>query len=178
MPLPAGQQRVLDAIEKSLQASEPRLTSLFAMFARLTRGEPPVRAERLPGRPRWYRSAAQMRAFVLIPVMAALTISGVLLGVTTRGAQACGAVYAAGRTVAVRTAASCARPLPARHPAATRQARTPPRPQPQSGPAAQPRQASPARAVRLAWPARMLGKEDKRSRHAGAGTGTAGRRTS
>jgi Protein of unknown function (DUF3040) len=118
MSLPAGQQRVLDTIEESLQASEPRLASMFAIFTRLTRGEALAATERLPSAPRWWRSTRRLRMFVLVPVMAAIAISGVLLGVTTRGAQACGAVYAAGRAVAVRSVASCARPLPV-HPAAT-----------------------------------------------------------
>lgn len=118
MSLPAVQQRVLDRIEETLQASEPRLASMFAIFTRLTRGEALAATERLPSAPRWWRSTRRLRTFVLIPVMTAIALSGVLLGVTTRGAQACGAVYAAGRDVAVRSVASCARPLPV-HPAAT-----------------------------------------------------------
>jgi hypothetical protein len=50
MGLPAGQQRILDAIEDGLRASEPRLASMFAIFTRLNRheGQPP--SEDLPGR--------------------------------------------------------------------------------------------------------------------------------
>jgi hypothetical protein len=42
MSLPARQQRVLDMIEGVLQASEPKLAAMFAMFARLTGGEGPA----------------------------------------------------------------------------------------------------------------------------------------
>lgn len=124
MSLPACQQRELDRIEESLHASEPRLASMFAMFTRLTRGEAPAATERLPSAPRWWRSTRQLSMFVLIPIMAAIATSGVLLGVTTRGAQACGAVYAAGRAVAVRSVASCARPLPVNPAAKIQSAKT------------------------------------------------------
>jgi hypothetical protein len=50
MSLPARQQRMLDGIERVLQASEPKLASMFAIFARLTSDEGPAMTERL--RPR------------------------------------------------------------------------------------------------------------------------------
>ncbi|MBV9383237.1 MAG: DUF3040 domain-containing protein [Streptosporangiaceae bacterium] len=130
MSLPACQQRVLNAIDESLRASEPRLASMFAIFTRLTTGEEPTGMERLPGDSPWWRSVRQLRTFVLIPVMAAIALSGVLLGVTTRGAQACGAVYAAGRAVAVRSVASCSSPppgpAPGKRPAARQLTKTDP----------------------------------------------------
>jgi hypothetical protein len=39
MSLPARQARVLDRIEHSLDACDPRLRSMFAIFAKLTRDE-------------------------------------------------------------------------------------------------------------------------------------------
>jgi hypothetical protein len=48
MGLPAGQQRVLDAIEGSLRRTEPRLASMYAIFTRLTRGETTPLREQLP----------------------------------------------------------------------------------------------------------------------------------
>ena len=48
MGLPAGQQRVLDAIEGSLRRTEPQLASMYAIFTGLTRGETTPRREQLP----------------------------------------------------------------------------------------------------------------------------------
>jgi hypothetical protein len=39
MSLPACQQRVLDRIEHSLHAGDPRLRAMFAIFTKLTREE-------------------------------------------------------------------------------------------------------------------------------------------
>ena len=40
MTLPAAQQRVLDRMEGTLQASEPHLVSMFSIFTRLNADEP------------------------------------------------------------------------------------------------------------------------------------------
>jgi hypothetical protein len=40
MSLPAGQERTLHDIEGALQASEPQLAFMFAIFTRLNRDEP------------------------------------------------------------------------------------------------------------------------------------------
>jgi hypothetical protein len=47
MGLPAGQQRILDGIAEALGLSEPRLESMFAIFTRLAKDDPPPRRERL-----------------------------------------------------------------------------------------------------------------------------------
>jgi hypothetical protein len=47
MGLPARQRRVLDRIESTLRGSDPRLTALYAIFARLTRDEEMPRIEQL-----------------------------------------------------------------------------------------------------------------------------------
>lgn len=51
MSLFASQRKVLDRIESTLRASDPRLIALFSMFGRLTRGEEMPRVEQL--RQRW-----------------------------------------------------------------------------------------------------------------------------
>jgi hypothetical protein len=106
MSLPSGQQRVLDDIEVALQASEPRLASMYAIFTRLTRNEARPRREELPaGRglhhgalrgfsvrpmlraltPR--RSRPLSRAVVLAEIIAVLVALGVLLGLTVHTAR-------------------------------------------------------------------------------------------
>jgi hypothetical protein len=47
MGLPVRQRRMLDRIECSLRGSDPTLTGLYAIFARLTAGEEIPRAEQL-----------------------------------------------------------------------------------------------------------------------------------
>ncbi len=96
MSLPACQQRVLDRMEGALRASEPRLTSMYAIFTRLNAGEP-VGAERLMRkRRRWLQQGTAMYAIVLIPVMFAAIIVGALLGGGARSATACEAGYSVG----------------------------------------------------------------------------------
>jgi len=82
MSLPARQQRVLDQIEVILQARDPRLTSLFATFARLTAHEAMPRIEELKG---WLARLPQLRRrllqpVMLIPVVAVLIVGSVVLG--------------------------------------------------------------------------------------------------
>ena len=97
MSLPACQQRVLDRIEGALRASEPHLTSMYAIFTRLNAGEP-VGAERLARkrRRRWLQQGTAMYAIVLIPVMFAAIIVGALLGGGARSATACEVGYSVG----------------------------------------------------------------------------------
>lgn len=47
MGLPARQRRVLDRIEDSLEGTDPRLATMFAIFGRLTRDEEMPRIEEL-----------------------------------------------------------------------------------------------------------------------------------
>jgi hypothetical protein len=81
MSLPTGQQRVLDRIEGRLAESDPRLASLFSIFARLTRAENMPWLEQVRARPvayrisrisAWFRGlgrrpAARARAMLLLP---------------------------------------------------------------------------------------------------------------
>jgi hypothetical protein len=50
MSLPARQQRVLERMERSLHACDPRLRSMFAIFTKLTRDEEMPRQEELERR--------------------------------------------------------------------------------------------------------------------------------
>jgi hypothetical protein len=140
MGLPAGQQRVLTAIEDALQASEPRLASMYAIFARLTRSEggPDREQIRVPGwrarltgfsqglrarpaarrpcrdraaRPGWQ---ALTRALLLV---AALAVLGLLVGMSATGGRVtCGSGSAASAAVTRAHGSRC--PAQAGHPGA------------------------------------------------------------
>jgi hypothetical protein len=106
MSLPACQQRALNRMEGALQASEPHLASMYAIFARLNAGEP-IAAESLARRPPLRRGPAGY-AVVLIPVMAAVIVLGGLLGGSARGAPTCGGGdHTAGRGAPLVSRASC-----------------------------------------------------------------------
>jgi hypothetical protein len=117
MSLPACQQRALDAMESALEASEPRMFAMFAMFTRLTKDEEPTGAERLPDhRPLWRRSGF---LYLLVPVMAAMAIMATLvIGLVTSGLSACAPGSSLARvprsTVScpVRVPGPAARPVP------------------------------------------------------------------
>ena len=124
MSLVAREQQILDGMEAALQAGETRLTSMFAIFTRLSRDEEipgteelavrsrrsrsRLRAPRAAGRcPRnaWWRStsrarwatgrpAVELRAIALIPVALAAIASVVLLGVSTANVRLCRPVNA------------------------------------------------------------------------------------
>lgn len=107
MSLPACQRRELDQIESALRASEPHLTSMYAMFTRLNAGEP-VWAERLARKPqRWLRQGTAIYAIVLIPVMFAAVIIGALLGGGGRSATACETGYSVGGVSPLAGRPSC-----------------------------------------------------------------------
>ena len=61
MGLPAGQQRVLDAIEDALRAGEPRLATMYSIFGRLTRSESRPAREQLPYASGWRSWPARLR---------------------------------------------------------------------------------------------------------------------
>jgi hypothetical protein len=52
LSLPAAQEHLLLGMEGELQASEPRLAAMFAIFTRLTRDEELPRLEQLAAQPR------------------------------------------------------------------------------------------------------------------------------
>lgn len=107
MALPACQQRVLDRMEGALRASEPQLTSMYAIFARLNTGEP-IGAERISRqRRRWLRPGSAMYAVVLVPVMFAAIIVGALLGGGSRSVATCEAGYSVGGVSPLASRPSC-----------------------------------------------------------------------
>ena len=89
MSLPACQQRALDAMESALEASEPRMKAMFAIFTRLTKDKEPIGAERLPlRRPLWRRSGF---FYLLVPALAVMAImASLVIGLVTSGLSACG----------------------------------------------------------------------------------------
>jgi hypothetical protein len=100
MSLPASQQRVLDGMERALQASEPHMASMYAIFAQLNEGTEPLGAEPLQRRRRGLRlNPAQagrgMYAMALIPVIFIMVVAGVLLGGSAHGLTTCGSGSAA-----------------------------------------------------------------------------------
>jgi hypothetical protein len=88
MSLPARQERELELIEGALEATEPRLASMFAMFNRLAKGERPVSAERVRSRAwRWGRRCWQpdaLRRIAILLALAAVALSGLILGAKVR----------------------------------------------------------------------------------------------
>jgi hypothetical protein len=111
MSLPARQQRVLDGIAEALRRTEPRLASMFAIFTRLSKDEPPPWWEQLTTRgplallaaarrqpPRWDISGADIsrvrrtrRMMLFISELAiAFIVLAALLGLTAKAPARCG----------------------------------------------------------------------------------------
>jgi len=107
--LPAGQQRVLDRMESALQACEPRLASMFAIFTRLTRAEAVPRTESLPAGARF----ARIRRFVAIPLVLGYVALFVFLAVTSPAVHGCGQM-AGLHSAAAAQSRSC-QPAPGPH---------------------------------------------------------------
>src|ERR1700733_13636147 len=87
-------------MDGTLQASEPHLASMFAIFARLHAGEPvrvePLARPRPRRRVRWLRAGTTIYAFVLVPVMFAMITIGALLSSRTHSVATCDTGYSAG----------------------------------------------------------------------------------
>jgi hypothetical protein len=119
MSLPACQERALGTIENALEASEPRMKAMFAMFARLTKGEQLGGPETLPNRRRpWWRSSTTMH--LVFPVAATMVlIAALVIGLTMSKSTACGM---ASSGVTSRSSLSCTTGVahPAAHPDAPR----------------------------------------------------------
>jgi hypothetical protein len=108
MSLPAGQQRILDGIAETFRLTEPRLAVMFAIFTRLTSGEPPPCREQLAVRrrvawlpapwqqlPAWrgeHPGLAWRRLLIIGQVAIAFIALFVLMCVTSHGAAGCGDV--------------------------------------------------------------------------------------
>jgi hypothetical protein len=106
MSLPARQERELELIEGALEASEPRLAALFAMFNRLAKGERPVSAERVRSRAwRWGQRCWQpdvLRRAAILIALAAVAMAGLILGAQVRPAtRQCGVLPAGAQSTAL-----------------------------------------------------------------------------
>jgi hypothetical protein len=110
--LPACQQRALEKMESALQACEPRLASMFAIFTRLARDEAVPRRESLRAETRvawgWLGglAAATPRAIVVIPLVLGFMVLLVFLAMSSPAGHGCGPVGGL-RAVAVAQARSC-----------------------------------------------------------------------
>ena len=139
MSLPARQERVLERIEHSLQACDPPLRSMFAMFTKLTRDEEMPRLEKLqaPSSPLWdwlkrqaqpvrgrrvRRSAwatgapgTRLRAIILVPIVLLALAPAALLGLGIDGVSHCGPAFRPQHTApALMNWAKTCRPAPHR----------------------------------------------------------------
>lgn len=124
MSLPDCQQRMLDTMAGRLQARDPRLAGMFAIFTRLNRQEPMPAAEHLNSGPlrraaeRTRLACSQARrtpVILLIPAVLVAVICCVALFPPSGGARGCG-VALAGRVPVqlARHAVGCGtRPGPA-----------------------------------------------------------------
>jgi hypothetical protein len=79
MSLPIAQERTLTNIEQALRSRDPRLTSLFSIFTRLTRQEAMPTIEQIQQR-RW---RPQPGAVVLVAV--ALLVCAIVVGSLSSG---------------------------------------------------------------------------------------------
>jgi hypothetical protein len=106
MGLPASQRRILERIENALRGSDPRLSALFAIFARLNRDEEMPRIEQVRARvvvllagvryrfaafAQWFGAPARtrLRTAVFFPVALAIVASAVLVGAKFPSASRC-----------------------------------------------------------------------------------------
>jgi hypothetical protein len=106
MSLPASQRRALGIIEGRLRAADPHLASMFAIFARLSSGEP-VPVEPLGFRRGLWRQRPRLAAcaLVLIPVMfLALVVACALTGGPSRPRTCEGDYPALGSSPLMRSA--------------------------------------------------------------------------
>jgi hypothetical protein len=117
MSLPDCQQRILDAMAGRIQARDPRLAGMFAIFTRLNRQEPMPAAEHLD-RSSLRRVAESARricartrrvpAVLIIPVALVALVCSVVLFPPSGGARSCGGELAGRVPVQLaRRAAGC-----------------------------------------------------------------------
>jgi hypothetical protein len=94
--LPANQQSLLDGMDRALESRDPRLASMFAIFARLTRDEGLPSHERMASAPNWVvlrvqatvRWARRSATFPIV-LVASLMLAIVVLGLTTASGRPC-----------------------------------------------------------------------------------------
>ena len=105
MSLPASQRRILDRIERKLRDSDPRLTTLFSIFTRLTGDEDMPRIEEIKARlarfGAWFgrrtaparrlvpRPTDRVMAIIFFPCALATVICALVIGASGPTAQRC-----------------------------------------------------------------------------------------
>ncbi len=101
--LPAAQQSLLNGLDRALEARDPRLASMFAIFTKLTMQDGPPRTELLERGPNpvlaWLRTAvrwAQASAAIPIVLVAGLMAAIIALGIATSSACTSAAMHRAG----------------------------------------------------------------------------------
>jgi hypothetical protein len=87
MRLRTRQRWVLATMERNLRASEPRLSAMFAMFARLSRDEAPSGAE--PISPHHRRGRPRLWAYALVACVA-VALAGLGVALPNTGSRSCG----------------------------------------------------------------------------------------
>jgi hypothetical protein len=109
MGLPVRQRRVLDRIDSGLRGSDPRLATLYAIFARLNRDEEMPRIEQLRhrlvllgarlrcgltalGAGTLGRLIPRQRALIFLPLALGLAVASVVLGIQSGSAPPCARV--------------------------------------------------------------------------------------
>jgi hypothetical protein len=110
--LPSYQQSLLDGMDRALEARDPRLASMFAIFARLTRDEGPPLHERMTRGPNWIMlrvraTARWARASAAFPIVlvGCLMLAIVLLGLTTASGRPCARVTATHQVMPAKSTA-------------------------------------------------------------------------
>ena len=101
--MPGGQQQVLDGIEADLEKGEPQLTSMFAIFTRLTQDDGAPRIEALRPEGRLTRS---VRTIIMVPLILGLVALAVLMaaGSATRSCQPAAGIHGAARPASCQSA--------------------------------------------------------------------------
>ena len=127
MSLPARQRRVLERIESALRGSDPRLTALYAIFARLNRDEEMPRVEqlrhsvvvalaRLGRAPRLvlgrvhFRLVPRQRAIVFFPLALMLAVASIVYAARSSSGPACVPVRQVAQSHIVTKSKLCRRP--------------------------------------------------------------------
>lgn len=94
--LSSYQQSLLNGMDRALEARDPRLAAMFALFTRLTREDGPPRTERLASRPSLWRRlllvpprVAKASAAIPIVLVAGLMAAIIALGIVTSQASPC-----------------------------------------------------------------------------------------
>lgn len=102
MSLPVTEERALTSIEQALRSRDPKLSSLFSIFTRLTRQEAMPTFEQIQRR---RRRRPQPGALILVTL--ALLVCAVVVGSLVSG-HGCGSPAATGTTQPSAIAASAA----------------------------------------------------------------------